>query len=246
MAELLEHTEAVLGGLEACKAAEDEFLQLCALEERLDGLPRDFELAVRGRRLIGHAQVIRIQRETDGNVSRSTSLHALRAALSSASRVPSAASVHTGSSRSMETKPRQPTSASSAASSVHAPSRGPSRPASRAPSRTHSRAASPIRERSIHRTVSIASSLGDTFRTPAKPSFTSFRKANRDNLYTAMIFNDMVLLTKPALDRQGLFKTRATETARFRVLSAVEGGIGTVDDVREIKDWSGEWLCLLR
>lgn len=61
-----------------------------------------------------------------------------------------------------------------------------------------------------------------------------------------MIFNDMVLLTKPALDRQGLFKTRATETARFRVLSAVEGGIGTVDDVREIKDWSGEWLCLLR
>lgn len=61
----------------------------------------------------------------------------------------------------------------------------------------------------------------------------SFRKTRRDEVLTLMVFNDMVVLAAPVLDKN-IFKSRKGDTARLRVLSIYEGGLGTVEDVREV------------
>jgi hypothetical protein len=60
-----------------------------------------------------------------------------------------------------------------------------------------------------------------------------------------LIFNDMVALATPVSERQGLFKSRK-EPVRFRVVAPYDGGIGSVEDVREIKDWAGEFIRVRR
>lgn len=67
----------------------------------------------------------------------------------------------------------------------------------------------------------------------------ALRKARPDVL-TLLVFNDLVLLAAP-VDRGSLFKSRKAEPVRLRVLSPQEGGIGSVDDLKEIKGWGGEW-----
>ncbi|GMK54621.1 hypothetical protein CspeluHIS016_0112070 [Cutaneotrichosporon spelunceum] len=241
--ELIDSTESVIGRLEACKAREDDFLQLISLEERLDDLPGNFDIAIRGRRLLAHAQVVRASRESLGTVMgmpRSVSVRSLKATM-----VPSFSSM----------KISQPSS--------RAPSRGPSRAPSREASTDselpphHSRGlttspssgtssinsmggtASPAcHDHSLSRSPSYSSSLADPSRLNMNIKLSSFRKPRRDEILTMLVFNDMIALAAPVHDKN-LFKLRKAEAGHLRILSVFEGGLGTVEELRELEASGG-------
>ncbi|BEJ04792.1 hypothetical protein CcaverHIS641_0206090 [Cutaneotrichosporon cavernicola] len=242
---LIASTESIIGRLEACKAREDDFLQLISLEERLDDLPGNFDIAIRGRRLLAHAQVVRASRESLGaamGMPRSVSVRSLKATMAA---VPSFSSM----------KISQPSS--------RTPSRGPSRAPSRGASTDselpplHSRglttspssgtssinsisgAASPApHDHSLSRSPSYSSSLADTSRPNMNIKLSSFRKPRRDEILTMLVFNDMIALAAPVPDKN-LFKSRKAEAAHLRILSVYDGGLGTVEELRELEASGG-------
>jgi hypothetical protein len=105
----------------------------------------------------------------------------------------------------------------------------PSRATSRAASRASRSPSDVLPDRSAHppsaiqRTASLTSGV--------QP----LRKRQQREPFTLLVFNDLVLLLGAHKDRTSVFKVRK-ERPRFRAVSASEGGVGTVDSVRETKD----------
>lgn len=229
LVELINATETIIGGLEACKAREDDFNQLLALESCLDGLPEGYRLAVRGRRLVAHAQVVRVADETPSlSTSRLGSLRTLRATLAttvSSTRLP---------------QPSVPSSyaSSRATSTTEVDLPLPQRPgvSSTAPSLRSVSGSGTTKSitKSLSRSTS-SSSLGETARQQIK--LTSLRKGRRDDPLTLLVFNDLVLVATPVSERPNLFKRKGL--ARLAVVAASDGGLGTVDDVQELSGWGG-------
>ncbi|WOO79213.1 Myosin-M heavy chain [Vanrija pseudolonga] len=237
---LIDTTEVILATLQDTKGRSDDFQQLTALEATLDGLPAGFVLATHGRRLIDRSQVVRIFKDsapTTPSLSRAGSVRSLRQTFggggSSAAPRASDSSTHTASSGHLET-PSQglwSTTPSSVASSIRSPS-----------VRSSSRATSPIQQKDRPLTsVSRSPSFTSIMEKPISPprSFGSIRKIRGEDALTLLVFNDMVLLAAPVSERPGFFryKARKAEPVRFRVVAAADGGLGTVDDVREVSGW---------
>jgi hypothetical protein len=66
----------------------------------------------------------------------------------------------------------------------------------------------------------------------------SFRKPRREEILAMLVFNDMIALAAPVPDKN-LFKSRKADAARLRILSVYEGGLGTVDELRELEPSHG-------
>lgn len=100
-------------------------------------------------------------------------------------------------------------------------------------------AASPVRhDRSLSRSPSYSSSLAEPSRPNMNIKLSSFRKPRRDEMLTMLVFNDMIALAAPVPDKN-LFKSRRADDARLRVISMYEGGLGTVEELRELEASSG-------
>lgn len=230
VSELIEATETVLSHLETCKAREDEFQQLVSIQQRCEGLPQDFRLATRGRRLLGHAQVIRAYAKDPvahpgAHFTRSHTLKNIRSSLQSALGAASTTdlSAYAGftSSDTSEVKDR-PSRRSTRDSTTTTSS------ATSATSSTQSLASSLPRRPPVSRGASLISSDG----TPPPNKTPSIRKARRDDVYTMLIFNDVILLAQPIADRGNLFRTKKSDLARLRLVPVAEGGLGSVDDMK--------------
>lgn len=228
VSELIEATETVLSHLETCKAREDEFQQLVSIQQRCEGLPHDFRLATRGRRLLGHAQVIRpCARDPvahpGASFTRSHTLKNIRSSLQSALGTASTTDLSTYagfiSSDTSEVKER-PSRRSTRDSTTTTSS------ATSATSSTQSLASSLARRPPVSRGASLISADG----TP--PNRTSIRKPRRDDVYTMLIFNDVILLAQPIVDRGNLFRAKKSELARLRLVPVDEGGLGIVNDMK--------------
>lgn len=241
VAELIQATETVLSHLETCKAREDEFQQLVCIQQRCDGLPLDFRLATRGRRLLGHAQVIRVNGKDPipsggAPFSRSHTLKNLRSSLSSALGAASTTdlSLHAGFSSSdaseIKERPSRRSTADSTATSSSANSTMSSTP---------SLVPSLPRRPPVSRGASLISGDG----TP--PTKASTRKARRDDVVTLLIFNDVVLLAQPVVDRPNLFRSKKSDLPRLRLVSVAEGGLGSVNDMKMlVGNGTAEQFCL--
>ncbi|EJT50650.1 hypothetical protein A1Q1_08202 [Trichosporon asahii var. asahii CBS 2479] len=230
VSELIEATETVLSHLETCKAREDEFQQLVSIQQRCDGLPLDFRLATRGRRLLGHAQVVRAYAKDavvhpGAHFTRSHTLKnirsSLQSALGAASTTDLAAYAGFTSSDASEVKER-PSRRSTRDSTTTTSS------ATSATSSTQSLASSLPRRPPVSRGASLISSDG----TPPPSKSPSIRKARRDDVYTMLIFNDVILIAQPMADRGNLFRTKKSDLARLRLVPVAEGGLGSVDDMK--------------
>jgi hypothetical protein len=220
---LLSTTESIILQLQATKAREEDFERLQALETRLIGLPEDFNLAVRGRKLIGSGQVNRIMPGKDVTLAprpRADSIHSSRGSISSA--VTSSSASSSPWDFSMST-PSTRTSAfsGSSASSGYPPSR----------SNSISQCGSTPRP-GVSRSPSSASSVTSDHRSPS-----SSKSRRKDESLTMFVFDDLVIVAASLSEKSGLFasKKKGPKSA-LRVLSEHEGGIGKV---LEVKDWSG-------
>lgn len=234
--ELIDSTESIIGRLEACKAREDDFLQLISLEERLEDLPGNFDLAIRGRRLLAHAQVIRVNRDSQssGGMPRSVSVRSLKATLSA---VPSFSSIRLPQPSPSSSSPRPGSSRGGSTDSelpLHrprglttSPSSGTTSVASMAGTTSPGR-----QERSLSRSTSCSSSLAENGRPNIKMNWSG--KTRRDEVLTLLVFNDMVAFAAPVPDKN-IFKSRKSGAARLRILSVYDGGFGSVEDLRELE-----------
>ncbi|WVF70008.1 hypothetical protein IAT40_004794 [Kwoniella sp. CBS 6097] len=243
---LLSTTESIILTLQATKAKEEDFEQLQAFEPRLIGLPEGFSLVVRGRKLLGQGQVVRVPPSRDlsaalGNRARAGSLHSSRGSISStfSSSAPSTASSVSPWDFSASLTPSR-TSAFSVSSNGSSYCSGP-------PSRSNSITkpspsfsaiasfSSPSRP-SVTRSPSSTSSFMDSSR-PSTPS--SGKSRRKEEVLTMLIFDDLVILGSVVQEKGGLFGVSAGKKkgqSMMRVLPESEGGIGKV---AEIKDWSG-------
>lgn len=231
VSELIEATETVLSHLETCKAREDEFQQLVSIQQRCEGLPLDFRLATRGRRLLGHAQVIRAYTKEPAahpgaHFTRSHTLKNIRSSLQSALGTASTTDLTTfsgfTSSDTSEIKDR-PSRRSTRDSTTTTSS------ATSATSSTQSLTSSLPRRPPVSRGASLISLDGTS-----PPNKTSIRKARRDDVYTMLIFNDVIVLAQPVVDRGNLFRSKKCDLARLRLVPVAEGGLGSVDDMKMV------------
>ncbi|EIW68738.1 hypothetical protein TREMEDRAFT_63199 [Tremella mesenterica DSM 1558] len=85
---LLAHTESIILTLQATKAKEDDYDALISLSSKLHGLPDNFNLAIRGRKLLGTAQVQLVRMPSTSPMGRTGSMSSSRS-YSSASSTPS-------------------------------------------------------------------------------------------------------------------------------------------------------------
>ncbi|WVQ97874.1 hypothetical protein IAU59_004990 [Kwoniella sp. CBS 9459] len=243
---LLSTTESIILTLQATKAKEEDFEQLQAFEPRLIGLPEGFSLVVRGRKLLGQGQVVRVPPSKDlstalGTRARAGSLHSSRGSISStfSSSAPSTASSVSPWDFSASATPSR-TSAFSVSSHGSSFCSGP-------PSRSNSMSkpspsfsnissfSSPSRP-SVTRSPSSTSSFLDSSR-PSTPS--SSKGKRKEDVLTILVFDDLVILGSVIQERGGLFGVSAGKRkgqSLMRVLPESQGGIGKV---AEIKDWSG-------
>lgn len=207
---------------------------LCTLESRLCGLPDDFVLAVRGRKLIGYGQVSRVVPGKDLSPSlsvraRAGSIHSSRGSISSAS-----SGAHSSASSSpWDFTVLSPSTCRTSAFSVSSASSG--YPPSRSNSFTQS---SPSRP-GVTRSPSSSSSVSSEHR-PNTPS----KSRRKDEALTMFIFDDLVLVATTIHDKGGLFTKKKGDKANLRVLSEAEGGIGKVLEVRDWCGWQG--ACISR
>ncbi|ORY20707.1 hypothetical protein BCR39DRAFT_554891 [Naematelia encephala] len=225
---LLSTTESIILTLQASKAREDDLEQLQSLESRLHGLPDGFTLAVRGRKLVGHGQVVRVHKDLPIR-GRAGSLHSSRGSISStvSSSAPSSA---TSSSPWDFSATLTPSTCRTSAFSVTSSS------SSCAPSRSNSLIqTSPSSATSPARSPSVASNLAQLDR-PTTPS-SQRTKQRKEDVLTMYIFDDLVLVAAPISERGGLFKKKGGR--EMRVLSEAEGGIGKVAEVRDWSGWGG-------
>ncbi|WWC67737.1 uncharacterized protein I206_101649 [Kwoniella pini CBS 10737] len=251
---LLSTTESIILNLQATKAREEDFEQLQMLETRLVGLPENFTLAIRGRKLLGQAQVVRIPPSKDlvgafGNGrSRAGSMHSSRGSISSSvsSSAPSTASSVSPWDFSASLAPSSRTSAfsvssngSSFCSSIGGPSRsnsinnGPSQYSSTSPGRP-----------SINRSPSSTCSFleNNSYYTSSRPSTPSSGKSRKkEEVFTMLIFDDLVILGQAIHEKAGLFGVGSKKKGNgsIRVLSENEGGIGKVEEIRDWSGWGG-------
>ncbi|KAL1409932.1 hypothetical protein Q8F55_003931 [Vanrija albida] len=230
---LIDTTEVILATLQDTKGRSDDFQQLTALQATLDGLPNGFVLATPGRRLVGRTQVVRIFNDSapaTPSLSRAGSVRSLRQTFASVAPRTSNSSSHTTSSGHLETpQTLWTTTPSSVASSVRTTS-----------VRSSSRTTSPVQQKDRPATtVSRSPSFTSILEKSPPRSFGSIRKIRGEEALTLLVFNDMVLLAAPVSERPGFFryKARKAEPVRFRVVPAADGGLGTVDDVREVSGW---------
>ncbi|OCF42307.1 hypothetical protein I317_03810 [Kwoniella heveanensis CBS 569] len=243
---LLSTTESIILTLQATKAKEEDFEQLQAFEPRLIGLPEGFSLVVRGRKLLGQGQVLRVPPSKDlsavlGSRARAGSLHSSRGSISSSfsSSAPSTASSISPWDFSASLTPSRTSafSVSSNGSSLYSgpPSRSNSITKPSPSFSAISSFSSPSRP-SVTRSPSSTSSFVDSPR-PSTPS--SSKGKRKEDVLTMLIFDDLVILGSVVQERGGLFGVTSGKKkgqSMLRVLPESEGGIGKV---AEIKDWSG-------
>jgi hypothetical protein len=202
--------------LQATKAKEEDFDQLLSLESRFSGLPPDFVLAKRGRKLIGYGSVLRVYPNSFPNMMTSS-----RSSVSSS--VSSASSPWDTATSSFACR-----ISSFSVSSV----------SSSAPSRSGSLRMSPSafstspKRPSVYRSPSSASSTNGN--DSSRPSTPSGRRRSKDEL-ALFIFDDLVILASPS-DKAGMFSSKSKKDKGWKVLSETEGGVGKLF---EVKDWSG-------
>nr|XP_018265696.1 uncharacterized protein I303_02068 [Kwoniella dejecticola CBS 10117]OBR87854.1 hypothetical protein I303_02068 [Kwoniella dejecticola CBS 10117] len=249
---LLSTTESIILNLQATKAREEDFEQLQALETRLVGLPENFTLATRGRKLLGQTQVVRVPSSKDlagaiGGRSRANSLHSSRGSISSSvsSSAPSTASSVSPWDFSASLPPSSRTSAfsvSSNGSSFCSSVGGPSRSNSITKSSPYS-STSPGRP-SMNRSPSSTCSFleNNSYYSTSRPSTpSSSRSRKKEEVLTMLIFDDLVILGQAIHEKGGLFNvgTKKKGNGSLRVLSEHEGGIGKVGEVRDWSGWGG-------
>ncbi|WRT64972.1 uncharacterized protein IL334_001913 [Kwoniella shivajii] len=237
---LLSATESIILNLQATKAREEDFEQLQSLESRLVGLPESFTLAIRGRKLLGQAQVVRVPpaRELSSAIAargRSGSMHSSRGSISSSVSSSAPSSISPWDFSASLTPSR--TSAFSVSSNGSSFCSGPpSRSNSiTKPSPSFSSITSPSRP-SVTRSPSSTSSFIDNSR-PSTPS--SMKNKKKEDILTMLIFDDLILLGNNVHEKSGLFSVGSNKkktNGSLRVLSELEGGVGKVS---EVKDWSG-------
>ncbi|WVW78698.1 hypothetical protein I302_100658 [Kwoniella bestiolae CBS 10118] len=241
---LLSTTESIILNLQATKAREEDFEQLQALESRLVGLPEDFTLAIRGRKLLGQGQVIRVPPSKDlssalGARARAGSMHSSRGSISS-SVSSSAPSVSPWDfSASLTPSRTSAFSVSSNGSSFY------SGPPSRSNSITKHSSPSPSRP-GINRSPSSTSSFMDvnsyySTSRPSTPSIKTHKK--KEEVLAILVFDDLVILGQSVQEKSGLFgvggNKRNKGVSTLRVLGEGEGGVGKVGEVRDWSGWNG-------
>ncbi|WWC87105.1 uncharacterized protein L201_001991 [Kwoniella dendrophila CBS 6074] len=254
---LLSTTESIILNLQATKAREEDFEQLQALENRLIGLPDDFTLAIRGRKLLGQGQIIRVPPSKDlsstfGSRARAGSVHSSRGSISSSVSSSAPSSIVSSSSpwdfsASLTPSRTSAFSISSNGSSFYSAGGPPSRSNSiTRPSNSSSFTASPSRP-SINRSPSSNSSFMDSYYNhstcsprPSTPSNSSSSKSKKkEEVFTILIFDDLVILGQIIQEKSSLFSVGSNKKkgiSQMKVLNELEGGIGKVG---EVKDWSG-------
>lgn len=289
IADLRDTTDVILSKLESGKAQEDELQKLLQLVDDLDDLPEGFELCVRGRRLVAHAQVVRIDQPELSTttttpshspamlspaspplLSRSGSIRVLRQTLgssikSSASTARLSPSAGTPSAElspagDYSTVTTSSGSGSTGSTGSLATASSPTGTSTSSSVDATSRPSSPMRPERPERTIRPATSYGSSLRDIASiraPSTTAtrsgstsmpMRRKSRPELLTLLIFNDLILLAAPIEAKPAFFKSRKDrerERVRLRVLPISEGGIGSVDDVKEVKGWGGHSRAFL-
>ncbi|WVR04469.1 hypothetical protein IAU60_001472 [Kwoniella sp. DSM 27419] len=244
---LLSTTESIILALQATKAREEDFEQLQSLETKLVGLPEGFSLAIRGRKLLGQGQLVRVPPGKDlaaptvTTRARAGSLHSSRGSVCStvSSSAPSSIISSSPWDFSSSLTPSR-TSAFSISSNGSSFCSGP-------PSRSNSinrpspsfsalsSFASPSRP-SVTRSPSTVSSFTDQSR-PSTPSTSKSKR--KDEMTTLLVFDDLVLVGTQVQDKGSLFgvgPSKKKGLPMLRVLPELEGGIGKVV---EVKDWSG-------
>ncbi|WVQ76816.1 hypothetical protein IAR50_006490 [Cryptococcus sp. DSM 104548] len=237
---LLQVTEATVTKVQASKAREEDLESLKILAASIHGLPDGFKLAERGRRFLGHGNVLQVVLGNDelppsGRVvqsrNRSESVHSYNSGRNSvtscSSSAPSASSPFPSSEfASSYFAPSSRSSAlsiSSFGSSYFSPSRSNSltvprsSPAPRVPSRPPSAA-------------SVFSSLS---RPGSSGSMRGGRLRRKEELLTLMVFNDMVILAQ-AEKGSSVYGKR-----RDKGFKVCENGVGRVVEVRDLKGWDG-------
>ena len=224
---LLVSVEFTITKLQDLKVKEDEFRQLKQLKSRIIGLPAAVDFAIRGRRLLGHAQIVTLTDKELG-LSRADSLYSSRGSILSAS------SANTGS---LFLPFESAHSASTCRTSTFSIS-STSTP-SRSNSLTSSQSFASLRRPSLARAPSSCSTTdssgGSSTRSPA-------RSKKRDSTISLFIFNDMVIVAKP--ESGSLFGNK--KERGWKVLPDSEGGVGRIIEVEDWSGWHGKLYRLAR
>ncbi|OCF76721.1 hypothetical protein I204_02422 [Kwoniella mangroviensis CBS 8886] len=248
---LLSTTESIILNLQATKAREEDFEQLQALQTRLIGLPGNFHLAIRGRKLLGQGQVVRVPPSKDlssafGARARAGSMHSSRGSISSSisSSAPSTVSSISPWEFSASLTPSRTSAFSVSSNGSSFYSGPPSRSNSITKPSSSTSAFSPSRP-SMNRSPSSTSSFMDNnsyYNTsrPSTPSSTKNRK--KEEVLTLLVFDDLVILGQTVQEKSGLFgvgPNKKKGSSTLRVLGEMEGGIGKVGEVRDWSGWNG-------
>ncbi|ORX34423.1 hypothetical protein BD324DRAFT_657779 [Kockovaella imperatae] len=259
---LLSRTEHIILHLQAAKARKDDLDHLEVLESKLAGLPVGFRLAVPGRKLLGHGQVVRrTQGSSPSPVSRSRagSIHSSRGSISStiSSSISPWDFIAHGGPAGGGTRISN-FSTTSSLSSYNPPSRSnslvrdvpmtsPRGPLTTQHGPTVTRSPSTASASSASCSVtdwrpSTPSSMKSPSSLPSSTSSLSgsSRKRSAEDQVVMLIFDDLVLVGHTIHER-GLFShaKKKKDDKVLKLLGEAEGGIGKVVDVRDWTGWQG-------